>query len=134
MAGPESEVIRINRAQLVVQSRNVIDQSQVFDGVEMGHRSRVETEAGERKNARPLPLADYGLYLGRPHQVGLVRSRGSISIGDLHVIVWAADLVLRAIAAEEYMLAEMLNIRSCLLVEQLTIGESFRRIGYVGAY
>lgn len=98
MASPQGEVIRIDGGQLVVQSGDVINQSEVFERIEMRHGSRIQTKAREREDSRPLPLSDGGFNLGRPHEVGLVGSGRSLSIGNLHIVVRASDLVLGAIA------------------------------------
>lgn len=98
VASPEGEVIRIDGGQLVVQSGDVINQSEVFERIEMRHGSRIQTKAREREDSRPLPLGDGGFDLGRPHEVGLVGSGRSLSIGNLHIVVRASDLVLGAVA------------------------------------
>lgn len=98
MASPEGEVIRIDGGQLVVQGGDVVNQSEVFERIEMGHGSRIQTKAREREDSRPLPLGDGGFDLGRPHEVGLVGSGRSLSIGNLHIVVRASDLVLGAVA------------------------------------
>jgi hypothetical protein len=99
MASPESEVVRINCSQLVVQSSNVIDQTEILDRVQMGHGRRVDSKAGERKDACSLPFSNGGFDLGCPHQVGLVGSGRAFRIGNLHIVVRAPNLVLSAVAA-----------------------------------
>lgn len=105
MTGPESEIVGIDSSKLVVQRSNVVNQSQVLNRIEMRHGGRIKSQAWEWENTSSLPFADGGFDLGCPHQVGLVGSRGSVSIGYLHIIVRASDLVLGTIAAIGSMLA-----------------------------
>lgn len=99
MASPKSEVVCVDGSKLIVQGSDVVDQPEVFDRVEMGHGSRVESQAGEGKDSGSLPVRDSCLDLWCPHQVGLVGSRGSVCIGNLHIVVGTSDLVLGAVAA-----------------------------------
>lgn len=102
MAGPQCKTISVNGSQLVVEHGDVIDQAEVFERVEVRHRGRVQVETREREDACSLPLGDGGFDLRRPHQIGLVRSGGPVGVGNLDVIVRAANLVLGAVAAENY--------------------------------
>jgi hypothetical protein len=99
MASPEGEVVGIDGSKLIIQRSNVVDQPEVFDRVEMGHGSRVKSQAGEGEDSSPLPVGDSCLDLRCPHQVGLVGGRGSVCIGNLHIVVGTSDLVLGAVAA-----------------------------------
>jgi len=65
----------------------------------MWHWGRVYSQAGEREDACPLPFINGGFNLGCPHQVWLVGSCRALSIRNLHVVVWASNLVLGTISA-----------------------------------
>lgn len=99
VASPESEVIRIDGSKLVVQSRNVVDQTEILDRVQMGHGCRVNSKAGEREDACSLPFSNGSFDLRCPHQVGLVGSGRAFRVGNLHVVVRASNLVLSTVAA-----------------------------------
>jgi hypothetical protein len=99
VTSPESEVVRIDGSQLVVQSRNVVDQTKILDRVQMRHGRRVYSKAGEREDACSLPFSNSSFDLRCPHQVGLVGSGGAFRIGNLHIIIGASNLVLSTVAA-----------------------------------
>jgi hypothetical protein len=99
MASPEGEVVCIDGSQLVIQGRNMIDQTEILDRVQMRHGGRVYSKAGEWKDACSLPFSNGSFDLRCPHQVGLVGSGGAFRIRNLHVIVRASNLVLSTVAA-----------------------------------
>lgn len=44
MPGPEGKVVGINRKKLMVQVCNVVDETQVLEGVQMRHRGRKDLQ------------------------------------------------------------------------------------------
>lgn len=99
MASPQGKVVCFHGSQLAVQSRDMIDQAEILTRVQVRHGSWVDAQRRKGEHAGGLPVGNVRFNLRRPHEVGLVRCGGAISIGGLHVVVRAADLVLGAIAA-----------------------------------
>lgn len=77
----------------------MVDQTEIFNRVQVWHWGRVDSQAGEWEYACRLPFSNGGFNLGRPHQVWLVGSCRALSIRNLHIVVGASNLVLGAISA-----------------------------------
>jgi len=98
LAGPERETIGIHGAQLVADRGNVVDKPEIFASEHMWRWSWVDVQAREWKHAGAAPLVNSGLDLGSPHQICFVWG-GRAVFRRCDVVIGAADLVLRAVAA-----------------------------------
>ena len=96
MTGPERKVVGVNGGKLVVEVGDVVDETQIFDRVQVRYGSWVDLQGREREDARRLPLRDGCLNLRRPHEVWLVRCGRAVSVEDLYVVVRAAAPVFGA--------------------------------------
>ena len=96
VTSPEGEVVGIHKTQLVADRGNVVDQTQVVKRVILRCRGRVDVQTGKGKDSSSLPLLDILHDFGSPHEIRLIGSSSSV-IRDGQIIVWASDLVLRAV-------------------------------------
>lgn len=128
MAGPQREVVGVNRGKLVVEAGDVVDEAKVLVHVQVRHGGRVDAESRERKYSRRLPAHNGIMDLGPPNEVGLVRRRRAMGL-----VVGAASLVLGAVAAVEGLGQPRVAQQQTPVDRQqprtrLTIVGSFRRI------
>ena len=98
LLGPQSKVTRTNLHHLVANGSDMVNEPQLLSTQEMKRRHWLDVQAGKREQSSLLPLVDGRCNLRGPQQVRLVRGTCTI-IGDLNVIVRAADFMLCAVAA-----------------------------------
>lgn len=99
MASPEREVVGVDAAKLMVNRRNMVDEAKLSDRVRLRHRHGVDTEGRKGKDASALPLKNSSLDLRSPHQIGHVGSSRALRLGNLDIVVRAANLMLGAVVA-----------------------------------
>jgi hypothetical protein len=98
LAGPERETIGIHGAQLVADRGDMVDKPEIFASEHMRRRSWVDVQAGKWEDAGAAPLVNGGLDFRSPHQICFVWC-GRAVFRRSDIVIGAADLVLRAVAA-----------------------------------
>jgi len=136
LTSPEGETVGVKGGQLIADGSHMIDESEVLDVEVLRVRRRVDVEVGEGELSSLLPHRDGRLNLGSPHEIGLVRGRGTI-FGDGHVIVGAADLVLGAVTAlgEALVTSDVATLASITALAGLGVtaaGGATTRTGHYG--